>query len=101
MVLNELKNLKYYSQFSLKDVEDRILLTAEFPKEFLTKYQMREPFLYVTLYVRGGARIKIIDEDTAEMHIPTLKEFDQATYQKIIQFAMQHSTQFKKYANRL
>ncbi|MFC7064192.1 hypothetical protein [Halobacillus seohaensis] len=94
MFLNEIENLGFHSQLSLSQVEDRLLITADFPKEFLVNTQMIEPFLYVTLYVRGGERIKIIDEGTAEIYTPAKKEMEQNTYNKIIQFAIKHSKQF-------
>ncbi|UOQ45948.1 hypothetical protein MUN89_08510 [Halobacillus salinarum] len=95
LFLKEVKNLQFYSQLSLKQVEDRLLITADFPKEFRIENQLHEPFLYVTLYVRGGARIKIIDEGTANIYTLTKKEIDPATYKKIIQFAIDHAPQFK------
>lgn len=95
MYLSELKNLKFYSQLSLKQVEDRLLITADFPKEFMVENQMKDPFLYVTLYVRGGARIKIIDEGTAKLYIPNTKDIDPEIYKQIIEFAKDHAPQFK------
>ncbi|MCP3031895.1 hypothetical protein LF817_11120 [Halobacillus sp. A1] len=95
MSLIEVTNLKFYSQLSLKQVEDRLLLTGDFSGEFLAKHEMIDPFLYVILYVRGGERIKILDEGTAKLYIPSKKEFDPQNYNKIIRFAMENSTQFK------
>lgn len=95
MYLKDIHDLQFHSQLSLKQVEDRLLITADFPKEFLREMDMKEPFLYVTLFVRGGERIKIIDEDSAKLHIPSKKDFEQQTYNKIIQFAKQHAKQFK------
>lgn len=92
--LKDISNLKFHSQLSLKQVEDRVLITADFPKEFLREIDMREPFLYVTLYVRGGERIKIIDEDSARLHIPSKKDFEQKTYKEIVTFAKKHARQF-------
>ncbi|WP_241655896.1 hypothetical protein [Halobacillus litoralis] len=94
MYLKEVNNLQFHSQLSLKQVEDRLLITAEFPDEFLKEVEMKDPFLYVTLLVRGGARIKIIDEDSAKLHIPAKKDFEQKTYHKIIEFAKEHAKQF-------
>ncbi|KHE73241.1 hypothetical protein [Halobacillus sp. BBL2006] len=95
MYLSEVKNLNFYSQLSLKQVEDRLLITADFPKQFMVESQMKDPFLYVTLYVRGGARIKIIDEGTAKLYIPNTKDIDPETYKQIIEFAKDHAPQFK------
>ncbi|MRH41339.1 hypothetical protein GH741_01460 [Aquibacillus halophilus] len=94
MFLNEIKNLQFYSQLSLKHVEDRLLITADFPREFCVDNHLIQPFLYVTLYVRGEVRIKIIDEGTAKIYTPTKKEIEPTTYKQIIQFAMKHSKQF-------
>ena len=94
MHIKEIGNLKFHSQLSLKQVEDRLLITADFPKEVLKELGMRDPFLYVTLYVRGGARIKIIDEDNASLYIPAKKDFELKTYHEIIAFAKNHSKQF-------
>nr|WP_255639637.1 hypothetical protein [Aquibacillus saliphilus] len=88
------KNLNFYSKLSLKDVEDRILITADFPQEFHANYRMTQPFLYVTLYVRGGVMVKILDEGTVKLYTPTRKEFDEKSYTEIIQFAKKHSKQF-------
>ncbi|SDO68798.1 hypothetical protein [Halobacillus aidingensis] len=95
MHIKGIEHLKFHSQLSLKQVEDRIIITADFPKELRVALGMREPFLYVTLYVRGGARIKIIDEDNATLHIPSKKDFEQKTYNKIINFAKEHAKQFR------
>ncbi|MDL4840849.1 hypothetical protein [Aquibacillus rhizosphaerae] len=95
MFVNELNNLQFYSQLSLKHVEDRLLITADFPQQFLIDNKMIEPFLYVTLYVRGGVMVKIIDEGTAKLYTPSRKEFDPDTFKQIVQFAMDHSQQFK------
>ncbi|MDC3418168.1 hypothetical protein [Aquibacillus salsiterrae] len=95
MVLNEIKNLQFYSQLSVKQIEDRLLITAEFPKAFLAKHKLVQPFLYVTLYVRGGALIKIIDEGTVEIHSPTKKDIAPTTYNQIILYAMKYAPQFK------
>ncbi len=94
MYLNEISNLRFHSQLSLKQVEDRLLITADFPQRYLIEIGMSEPFLYVTLYVRGGDRIKIIDEDSARLHIPSKKEIEPETYNKIIHFAKTHAKQF-------
>ncbi|GGM27109.1 hypothetical protein GCM10011351_11120 [Paraliobacillus quinghaiensis] len=94
MFINNIKNLSFYSQLSLKHVEDRLLIKADFPKEFLIQNNMTEPFFYVTLYVRGGERIKVIDEGTAKLYSPTRNEFDTDTYKEIIKFAMKNSKQF-------
>ena len=95
MFIDKITNLKFYSQLSLKYVEDRLLIKADFPKEFLIQNNMTEPFFYVTLYVRGGERIKVIDEGTAKLYSPTRNEFDADTYKEIIRFAMKSSQQFK------
>ncbi|WP_173916738.1 hypothetical protein [Halobacillus sp. Marseille-Q1614] len=95
MFLKEIKNLKYYSQLSVKQIEDRVLITADFPKEFLVENDILDPFLYVTLYVRGGERIKVIDEGTAKLYSLSKKEMAPETYAKIVQFAKQHASQFK------
>ncbi|WP_186577871.1 hypothetical protein [Aquibacillus kalidii] len=94
MYINEVKNLQFFSQLSLKDVEDRLIITAEFPKEFLVENHMIQPFLYVTLYTRGNVRIKIIDEATAKIYTPFRKDFDPDTFMQIVQFAMKQSKQF-------
>ncbi|SFJ28859.1 hypothetical protein SAMN04487936_101541 [Halobacillus dabanensis] len=94
MYISEIVNLNFHSQLSLKQVEDRLLITADFPKEVLKELGMRDPFLYVTLYVRGGEIIKIIDEDNANLHIPSKKDFEQKTYNAIIDFAKKHAKQF-------
>ncbi|WP_138419742.1 hypothetical protein [Aquibacillus sediminis] len=96
MFINEVKNLQFFSKLSLNHVEDRLLLTADFPKEFLVKNQLEQPFLYVTLYVRGGAIVKIIDEATAQIYTPSKKDFAPETYNQIIRFAMEHAPQFKR-----
>ncbi|MCA1013031.1 hypothetical protein [Halobacillus halophilus] len=95
MYLKDIENLECYSKLSLKQVEDRLLITANFPKEFLLESQMTHPFLYVILYVRGKEMIKILDEGTAKLYIPSKKEIDPKTYKKIIDFAKKHSKQFK------
>ncbi|UOQ94723.1 hypothetical protein MUO14_07210 [Halobacillus shinanisalinarum] len=95
MFIREVKNLQFYSQLSLKHVEDRLLINADFPKDFLLKNRLDHPFLYVTLYVRGGSRIKIIDEGTAKLYTPSKKEFAAKTYNQIVKFAMKHAPQFK------
>lgn len=92
--IRELKNLQFYSMLSLKQVEDRILITADFPKEVLLENRLEQPFLYVTLYVRGGSIIKIIDEGTAKLYTPSKREFAPETYNQIIQFAKEHAPQF-------
>ncbi len=94
LFINDIKNLEFFSHLSLKHVEDRLLINATFPKEFLVENNMAEPFLYVTLYVRGGERVKIIDEGTAKIYTPFRNQYDQDTYNQIIQFAMEHSKQF-------
>ncbi|WP_027954540.1 hypothetical protein [Halobacillus kuroshimensis] len=96
MVWKEIDNLQFLSQLSLKQVEDRLLITADFAPELKKTLGMKEPFLYVTLYVRGGARIKIIDEDSAALFNTTKKDFDEDTYERIIDFAKSHARQFKK-----
>ncbi|RWZ60624.1 hypothetical protein EQV77_04830 [Halobacillus fulvus] len=96
MYLKNLSNLDFHSQLSLKQVEDRLLITADFPEEFRKKHRLKDPFLYVTLYLRGGARIKLIDEATAELHSLTKKDIDPDTYEEIIQFAKDNAPQFKK-----
>lgn len=95
MVLNELKNLHFLSQLSVKQIEDRLLITADFPNEFRAAHKLVQPFLYVTLYVRGGALIKIIDEGTVEIHSPSKKDISPKTYNEIILFAMKYAPQFK------
>ncbi|MCT2534205.1 hypothetical protein NC661_10255 [Aquibacillus koreensis] len=100
MFLQEVSNMKVFSQLSLKHVEDRLIITAEFPKAFLRQNRLQQPFLYVSLYVRGGAIIKIIDEGTAELYSPSKKEFAPETYKQIIQFAMEHAPQFKNKAKK-
>ncbi|CDQ17788.1 hypothetical protein SAMN05192559_102418 [Halobacillus karajensis] len=94
MHIRGISHLKFHSQLSLKQVEDRLIITADFPYEVLRELGMKEPFLYVTLYARGGTRIKIIDEDNAALYVPTKKEFEQKTYNEIIHFAKRHSRQF-------
>ncbi|QHT46990.1 hypothetical protein M662_10975 [Bacillus sp. SB49] len=101
MYLEEINNLTFHSQLSLKQVEDRLLITAQFPKNYLRQIEMRDPFLYVTLYVRGGERIKIIDEDSAKLYIPLKKEIHPDVYRRIIAFAKMHARQFKNQGNRL
>lgn len=100
MFLNQVKNLEFYSQLSLKHVEDRLLITADFPKDFLVENQLEQPFLYVTLYVRGGSRIKIIDEDKTTLCSPSKREFASETYNQIIKFAMKHAPQFKNQSKK-
>ncbi|MCP3026543.1 hypothetical protein [Halobacillus sp. A5] len=95
MYIKGVKNLQFYSQLSLKQVEDRVLITADFPKELKVEYDLDDPFLYVTLYVRGGERIKIIDEGKVRVHSLAKKDFDSKTYAGIVQFARQHAAQFK------
>ncbi|TGB04421.1 hypothetical protein E4663_05345 [Halobacillus salinus] len=95
MYLNELSNLKLFSQLSLKQVEDRLLLTADFPKEFLTENKMKEPFLYVTLYTRGGERIKIIDEATTKIFYPAKHEMSPEIRKYIVDFAKSQAKQFR------
>lgn len=99
MFIKDIKNLDFFSHLSLKYVEDRLLINAEFPKEFIVENNMTEPFLYVTLYVRGGERVKIIDEGTAKIYSPSRNQFDQNTYQQIIEFAKKHSKQFNPSVN--
>ncbi|MYL19545.1 hypothetical protein GLW04_06545 [Halobacillus litoralis] len=96
MVLKEIENLQFHSQLSLKQVEDRLLITADFSPGLKKNLRMKEPFLYVTLYVRGGARIKIIDEDSAALFIAAKKDFDEDTYERVIAFAKSHARQFKE-----
>ncbi|WP_082234440.1 hypothetical protein [Halobacillus massiliensis] len=95
MFLKELSNLQFYSQLSIKQIEDRVLITADFPKGFLVENDILDPFLYVTLYVRGGERVKIIDEGTAKLYSLSKKEIDPKIYTDIIQFAKEHASQFK------
>ncbi|WP_431799874.1 hypothetical protein [Halobacillus andaensis] len=95
MFVKDVKNLQFYSQLSLKQVEDRVLITADFPKEFMIEHEMEDPFLYVTLYVRGGARIKIIDEGKVRIYSPAKKDFDPDTFKEIVQFAKRYAAQFK------
>lgn len=95
MYLSDISNLAFYSQLSLKRVEDRLLLTADFPADFNLEYHLKDPFLYVTLYTRGGALIKIIDEATADLYVLTKKEIEPHTYKRIIKFAKEHAPQFK------
>ncbi|WP_163539259.1 hypothetical protein [Gracilibacillus sp. YIM 98692] len=97
MKLSNLKNLQFFSQFTLKDVEDRLIITADFPKEYLKYHQLEDPFLYVVLYLRGSVFIKIIDEGSAQIYVPTRKEIEQETFNQIIQFAIKNAPQFKKY----
>ncbi|MFQ3544079.1 hypothetical protein Q7A53_08325 [Halobacillus rhizosphaerae] len=94
LYLNEINNLQFHSQLSLKQVEDRLMITADFPRNFLVESDLIQPFLYVTLYVRGGEQIKIIDEATAKLYTPAKKEFEPGTYRQIIQFAKKHAKQF-------
>ncbi|WP_079528047.1 hypothetical protein [Halobacillus hunanensis] len=95
LYLKEVKNLEFNSQLSLNQVEDRLLITADFPKGFLFENCLENPFLYVTLYVRGGERIKLIDEETAQLYSPAKKDFAPETYHQIITFARKHAPQFK------
>ncbi|GGF14455.1 hypothetical protein GCM10010954_11340 [Halobacillus andaensis] len=95
MFITNVKNLQFYSQLSLKQVEDRVLITADFPKDLRMEHDLDEPFLYVTLYVRGGERIKLIDEGTVRVYSLTKKDFDLKTYNEIVQFAKEHALQFK------
>ncbi|MFD2923109.1 hypothetical protein [Halobacillus naozhouensis] len=99
MFLNEVKHLQFYSQLSLHQVEDRLLITADFPQDFLLENSLENPFLYVTLYVRGGSRIKLIDEDTAQLYTLTKKDVAPETYHQIITFAREHAPQFKHLSN--
>ncbi|MBA2173747.1 hypothetical protein H0266_02430 [Halobacillus locisalis] len=96
MLLRDLENLKLFSQLSLKQVEDRLLITADFPKDFLMENKMRDPFLYVILYTRGGERIKIIDEYSAKIYHPTKQEIDPETRKKIVLFARSQAKQFRE-----
>ncbi|MBM7572414.1 hypothetical protein [Aquibacillus albus] len=99
MYLREVKNLQFFSLLTLKHVEDRLIITADFPKDFLVENKLDKPFLYVTLYVRGGAIIKIIDEGTAKLYTPSKREIAPETYNQIIQFAAKHAPQFKNLYN--
>ncbi|MBM7553867.1 hypothetical protein [Thalassobacillus pellis] len=99
MYLNHVNNLHCNSKLSLKQVEDRLIITADFPKDFLVVNELLDPFLYVTLYVRGGARIKIIDEGTVNVYALTRKDVAEETYEQIIKFARLHAPQFKNFAN--
>ncbi|WP_163527296.1 hypothetical protein [Halobacillus ihumii] len=100
LFLNEVKNLEFNSQLSLNQVEDRLLITADFPQDFLFENSLENPFLYVTLYVRGGSIIKLIDEDTAQLYTPAKKDFAPETYQQIIAFAREHAPQFKNLSGK-
>ncbi|MCA0970222.1 hypothetical protein LCM20_06455 [Halobacillus litoralis] len=100
MYLKDLQNFELYSQLSLKQVEDRLLITADFPKEFLTENNMKEPFLYVILYVRGGERIKVIDESSAKIYYPSKQEIAPETRRGIVKFAKSKAKQFREQTNK-
>lgn len=95
MYLNSVHNLQLYSQLSLKKVEDRLLINASFPKEFLKENGLEDPFFYVTIYARGGERLKLIDEGTTKIYNLLQFDINPDTYDKIMAFAMQHSKQFQ------
>ncbi|WP_077622342.1 hypothetical protein [Sediminibacillus massiliensis] len=95
MFLREIKNLQVVSQLSLKHVEDRLFITADFPSDFLQENQLYQPYLYVTLYARGGALIKIIDEETIQSYSLTKKNISRKVYHQIVEYALLHSPQFR------
>ncbi|CQR46488.1 hypothetical protein BN1058_00749 [Paraliobacillus sp. PM-2] len=95
MYIDNLNNLELYSTLSLKLVEDRMLINADFRKDFVKENKLIQPFFYVTIYARGGKRIKLIDEGTAKIYNLSKSNFSQATYQQLIKFAMKYSKQFK------
>lgn len=100
MYLDDISDLNLFSQLSLKQVEDRLLITAEFPNQFLIENKMKNPFLYVTLYIRGGERIKIIDEETAKIYYPTKQEIAPRTRKQIVDYAKSQAKQFRTQFNQ-
>ncbi|GAA5417176.1 hypothetical protein Pryu01_02238 [Paraliobacillus ryukyuensis] len=95
MYLNAIDNLQLYSQLSLTRVEDRMLIKADFPQKFIEENNLVDPFLYVTIYARGGERVRVIDEGTTKIYHLTEATTSPLTYHQILTFAIEHSKQFQ------
>ncbi|MFB1051309.1 hypothetical protein [Paraliobacillus sp. JSM ZJ581] len=99
LYIDEMKHLQLYSTLSLKMVEDRLLINADFSDEFMKENRLIQPFFYVTIYARGGERVRLIDEQTTAIYNLFKSNFSTSSYQQLIQFAMRHSKQFRHKAN--
>ncbi|WP_182201247.1 hypothetical protein [Paraliobacillus salinarum] len=94
MYIEKIDQLHLYNVLSLKLVEDRLLIEVDFPDDFMKENTLIQPFFYVTIYARGGERIRLIDEQTTALYNLSKSNFSSEAYKQLIAFSLSHSKQF-------